>query len=71
MTRRELNPGDVVEANVKGQRFEAEIEDLEASVYRKPIKVRPLSRHITWGFLSPRQVVRVVRRAGEQMELVT
>lgn len=70
MNTRNLHPGDEIEANVKGRRFHAIIERLDdPAVFRKPVRIRPLARTVTYRYVSARQIVRLVRRATAQMEI--
>lgn len=60
----ELNPGDLIEANVRGVKFRATVE----RVNRGLAKIEPAepSRY-SWRFLGPRQIV---RKVGTQERLV-
>jgi len=61
MTLKHVHRDDVVEVDIKGRRFGADVEDVDGSVLR----IRPLSRNISYRHASARQiVVRHWRLAG-------
>jgi hypothetical protein len=65
MTLKHVHRDDVVEVDIKGRRFRADVEDVDGSVLR----IRPLSRNISYRHASARQIVRhcdwPVDRAGQ------
>ena len=69
MTRRDLQPGDQVEARIRGERIIATVEDLDdPAIPDRPIRVRTDTRRLT-RYLNPRQVVTRLARPAKQMEL--
>jgi hypothetical protein len=60
MTLKHVHRDDVVEVDIKGRRFRADVEDVDGSVLR----IRPLSRNISYRHASARQIVRHWRLAG-------
>jgi hypothetical protein len=60
MTLKNVNRDDVVEVDIKGRRFRADVVDVDGSALR----IRPLSRNISYRHASARQVVRHWRLTG-------
>ena len=60
MTARNIRRDDVIEVDIKGRRFRADVEDVDGSALR----IRPLTRNISYRHASARQVVRHWRLAG-------
>jgi hypothetical protein len=60
MTLKHVDRDDVVEVDIKGRRFRADAEAVDGSVLR----IRPLSRNISYRRASARQIVRHWRLAG-------
>lgn len=53
-----LHPGDLIEAHVRGARYEARVLSVSADA----VEVEPLSRWPNWRHLTARQVVKVLER---------
>ena len=60
MTLKHVHRDDVVEVDIKGRRFRADVEAVDGSVLR----IRPLSRNVSYRHASARQIVRHWRLAG-------
>ena len=60
MTARNIRRDDVIEVDIKGRRFGVDVEDVDGS----GLRIRPLTRNISYRHASARQVVRHWRLAG-------
>jgi hypothetical protein len=60
MTLKSIRRDEGVEVDIKGRRFRADVEDVDGAALR----IRPLSRNISYRHASARQVVRHWRLAG-------
>lgn len=54
-----IRPGDLVECDVRGQRFFARVEEVD-----KVVRIAPLSRQITYRSVSARQIIGHYRKAA-------
>ena len=60
MTLKGIQADDVVEVDIKGRRFRADVEHVDGAALR----IRPLLRNISYRHATARQVVRHWRLAG-------
>ncbi len=64
-TSKGIGPGDIVEIDKKGRRFNALVKELsQLESGRFELVLRPLDSRISWRTASVREVVDVWRRAG-------
>lgn len=65
MRSRDLHPGDRVEVNVRGVRFEARVRNIDAV---GNVSIDPCESWITYRTVSPRRIVRRIRNQ-QRMEV--
>lgn len=59
MTLQGIDPGDIVQVDIKGRRFFAIVKDREAG----EVRLTPLSPGITYFTAKPRQIIGLYRKA--------